>query len=151
MTIPAELGQEFKTLQEKLKSQSAALADLEKTVAELRLLQREVATLKQSQQVALQTGEKQSGSSSGAQQEHPSHTLGNTSACSFCKLVAEQGRKAGHAELFGIPGVKEALAFNQEMAKMGHKDQGWHEAPGALSAVQMHQVLMLPVDAVVET
>ena len=67
----------------------------------------------------------------------------------LCKAFAIKGREAGQTEVLRVPGVAEAIAHYQEMQKLG-LDQGWHEAPGALSAVELHQVLMQPVDALLE-
>lgn len=77
--------------------------------------------------------------------------LHSHTTCPDCLAMVTGSRDMARKELLAVPGVKEAVEYHQVMAKMGYQGQSWYTVPQVASAVQMHQLMLTPVETQVGT
>ena len=136
---PSTMRKKVEAMEAKTEATELRVSALEKSLSEIDSKLK----LSQTAKTGINSGTQHSDKS-----EKP-HSRESPQPCVLCKTFAIKGREAGQTEVLRVPGVAEAITYYQEMQKLG-LSEGWHQAPGALSAVQLHQVMMQPVDALLE-
>ena len=128
----------------------AAVVNLSQSVSQLKT---ELAQLqKREEQLALAQTQTQTASKPGGTAEPAnSHGLCKEAAtCTQCKPTAILLYNRGREDAMAIPGVREAVDYHQVMVKMGYEGQSWYNVPRLASEVQMHLLMMAPLDTPVE-
>ena len=129
----------------------AAVVSLSQSVSKLErevpLLLKKVEELVTTQETALAN---LNGGSEEKPNSKPSHSFCGESKCPTCAPVVNKAYQMGQEGVMAIPGVKEAVDYHQMMAKMGYEGQSWYGAPGVVSAIESHQVMMTPLTAPLE-
>ena len=119
---------------------SAALVTLSQSLSKLE---------KEVQGVVAAQKEKQSlnaGGETTSKSADTGHSFCGEAKCSTCAPIVNKAYQIGQAEILAIPGVKEAMEYNQEMAKMGYQGESWYKVPQVANAVQLHQLMLTPAE-----